>query len=165
MSEDPLDGVRYVELQTTTHFSFLRGASSPEELFSAAALLGHTALGVTDRNTLGGLVRAWDGQKVTGVRSIVGVGRLVILPDTRTGEFALLIGDSWQHQGLGREILTRLLAIGRHEGLRAIVAEILPENRGMQQLCLALGFRLHFDAEEGVTLARLDLAVDESSAR
>ncbi len=48
----------YVELQVTTHFSFLRGASSPEELFSAAALLGLTALGVTDRNTVGGLVRA-----------------------------------------------------------------------------------------------------------
>ncbi|WP_137788071.1 error-prone DNA polymerase [Sphingomonas sp. 3P27F8] len=70
--EDPLGDVRYVELQVTTHFSFLRGASSPEELFAAAALLGLPALGIVDRNTLGGLVRAWDGQKVTGVRSIVG---------------------------------------------------------------------------------------------
>ena len=35
----------YAELHVTTHFSFLRGASSPEELFSAAALLGITALG------------------------------------------------------------------------------------------------------------------------
>ena len=69
---DPLAGCRYVELQATTHFSFLRGASSPEELFSAAALLGHAALGIVDRNSLGGLVRAWDGQKVTGVRAIVG---------------------------------------------------------------------------------------------
>lgn len=70
--DDPLDGARYVELQVTTHFSFLRGASSPEELFSAAALLGLPALGIVDRNTFGGLVRAWDGQKVTGVRSIPG---------------------------------------------------------------------------------------------
>ena len=36
----------YVELQVTTHFSFLRGASSPDELFAAGALLGHSALGV-----------------------------------------------------------------------------------------------------------------------
>ena len=35
----------YVELQVTSHFSFLRGASSPEELFAAAAVLGHPALG------------------------------------------------------------------------------------------------------------------------
>lgn len=55
-----------MELQTTTHFSFLRGASSQEELLSAAALLGLPALGVADRNTLGGLVRPWDAQKVTG---------------------------------------------------------------------------------------------------
>ena len=72
MTDDPLAEARYVELQVTTHFSFLRGASSPEELFSAAALLGIPALGVTDRNSFGGLVRAWDAQKVTGVRCIVG---------------------------------------------------------------------------------------------
>nr|WP_313394754.1 hypothetical protein [Sphingobium yanoikuyae] len=59
IEEDPLRGARYVELQTTTHFSFLRGASSPEELFAAAAMLGLPALGVVDRNSFGGAVRAW----------------------------------------------------------------------------------------------------------
>jgi error-prone DNA polymerase len=62
----------YAELQVTTHFSFLRGTSSPEELFSAAALLGIPALGVTDRNSLAGIVRAHEAAKVTGVRLIVG---------------------------------------------------------------------------------------------
>ncbi|MDX3911582.1 MAG: error-prone DNA polymerase [Sphingobium sp.] len=62
----------YVELQVTSHFSFLRGASSPEELFSAAALLGHQALGIADRHSLAGIVRAWEAEKVTGVRSIAG---------------------------------------------------------------------------------------------
>jgi error-prone DNA polymerase len=62
----------YVELQVTTHFSFLRGASSCEELFSAAALLGIPALGIVDRNSLAGIVRAWDAQKATGVRAITG---------------------------------------------------------------------------------------------
>jgi error-prone DNA polymerase len=50
--------MNYAELQVTTHFSFLRGVSSAEDLFSAAALLGIKALGVTDRNSLAGLVRA-----------------------------------------------------------------------------------------------------------
>ena len=50
----------YTELQVTSHFSFLRGASSPEELFAAAALLGLPALGVVDRNSVAGQVRAWD---------------------------------------------------------------------------------------------------------
>jgi error-prone DNA polymerase len=48
----------YSELQVTTHFSFLRGASSPEELFRQAALLGLPALGIVDRNSVGGVVRA-----------------------------------------------------------------------------------------------------------
>ncbi len=62
----------YVELQVTTHFSFLRGASSPDELFAAAALLGLPALGVVDRHSVAGIVRAWDAGKATGVRAIVG---------------------------------------------------------------------------------------------
>ena len=65
----------YVELQLLTHFSFLRGASAPEELFSAAALLGYDALGVADLGTVGGVVHAWEAQKATGVRSIAGARR------------------------------------------------------------------------------------------
>jgi error-prone DNA polymerase len=62
----------YVELQATTHYSFLRGASSPEELFATAALLGMPALGVTDRNSLAGMVRAHQAAKATGMRLVVG---------------------------------------------------------------------------------------------
>ncbi|RUV84468.1 DNA polymerase III subunit alpha, partial [Mesorhizobium sp. M5C.F.Ca.IN.020.14.1.1] len=63
---------RYAELQVTSHFSFLRGASSAEELFSQAALLGIEALAVVDRNSLAGIVRAHEAAKVTGVRLVVG---------------------------------------------------------------------------------------------
>ena len=80
----------YVELQVTSHFSFLRGTSSPEELFAAAALLGHSAMGLADWNTVAGVVRGWDGQKATGVRMIPGArvdlvdGRALLLyPRTR----------------------------------------------------------------------------------
>ncbi|TDW20879.1 error-prone DNA polymerase [Rhizobium azibense] len=64
--------MRYAEFQVTTHFSFLRGASSAEELFATAAVLGIDALGVVDRNTLAGIVRAWEAAKTTGVRLVVG---------------------------------------------------------------------------------------------
>ena len=63
---------RYVELQATSHFSFLRGASSCEELFSQAALCGIEAVAVVDRNSVAGVVRAHEAAKVTGVRLIVG---------------------------------------------------------------------------------------------
>src|SRR3954447_24695843 len=62
----------YAELQVTTHFSFLRGASSPRELFEQAKLLGLPALGITDRNSLAGIVRAHEAAKETGVRLVVG---------------------------------------------------------------------------------------------
>ncbi|MBP0617564.1 error-prone DNA polymerase [Jiella sp. KSK16Y-1] len=65
-------GPAYAELQVTTHFSFLRGASSPEELFATAAVMGIEALAVTDRNSLAGMVRAHEAAKATGVRLVVG---------------------------------------------------------------------------------------------
>ena len=67
-----MDGPRYVELQATSHFSFLRGASSCEDLFSQAALCGIEALAIVDRNSVVGIVRAHEAAKVTGVRLIVG---------------------------------------------------------------------------------------------
>src|SRR5260370_28054657 len=63
---------RYAELQVTSHFSFLRGASSCEELFAQAPSCGVEALAITDRASLAGIVRAHEAAKVTGVRAIVG---------------------------------------------------------------------------------------------
>ena len=62
----------YAELQVTSNFSFLRGASHPHELVLAAAALGHEAIAVTDRNTLAGVVRAHVAAKEVGIRLVVG---------------------------------------------------------------------------------------------
>ena len=64
--------MKYAELQVTTHYSFLRGASSPGELFEQAKLLGIGALGVVDRNSLAGIVKAHEAAKETGIRLVVG---------------------------------------------------------------------------------------------
>lgn len=63
---------RYAELQATSHFSFLRGASSCEELFAQAALMGIEALGIVDRNSLAGMVRAYEAARTTAIRVVVG---------------------------------------------------------------------------------------------
>ena len=63
---------RYAELQVTSPFSFLRGASSAEELFAQVALYGIEALGITDHHSLAGIVRAHEAAKATGVRLVVG---------------------------------------------------------------------------------------------
>ena len=62
----------YAELHVTSNYSFLRGASHIEELFAQASLLGLAALGITDRNSLAGIVRAHQRAGDTGVRLVVG---------------------------------------------------------------------------------------------
>ncbi|MET3997125.1 DNA polymerase III alpha subunit [Bradyrhizobium sp. S3.9.2] len=94
----------YAELQVTTHFSFLRGASSAEELFSTAANLGIEALGIVDRNSLAGIVRAYEASRVTGVRLIVGC-RLDL------EDFPSLLVYPTDRKTYGR--LCRLLTIGK----------------------------------------------------
>ena len=62
----------YAELQVTSNYSFLRGASHPDEIVLQAAALGHTAIAITDRNTLAGVVRAHVAAKQHGIQLIVG---------------------------------------------------------------------------------------------
>jgi error-prone DNA polymerase len=94
----------YTELNTSTHFSFLRGVSSAEELFSAAALLGYKTLGVTDRNTVSGLVKALRAEKVTGVQLVAGC-RLDLMDGTN-----LLV---WPQDRAAWSNLTRMLTQGK----------------------------------------------------
>ena len=62
----------YAELQVTSNYSFLRGASHIEELVAQARLLGLQAIGVTDRNSLAGMARAHQRAQEAGIRLVVG---------------------------------------------------------------------------------------------
>lgn len=62
--------MKYTELQVTSNFSFLRGASHPEELVMQAASLGYDRIAITDRNTLAGLVRAHVAARTSDIRII-----------------------------------------------------------------------------------------------
>lgn len=62
----------YIELQVTSNFSFLQGASHPEELVEQAAVYGYKAMAITDRNTFAGIVRAHAAAKLKGIRLIPG---------------------------------------------------------------------------------------------
>ena len=102
--------MNYAELQCASHFSFLRGASSCEELFSQAAVCGLDALAITDRNSLAGIVRAHVAAKVTGVRLIVGC-RLVL---TDGSEVLVYPTDRPAYSRL-----CRLLSMGKRRGGKA----------------------------------------------
>jgi error-prone DNA polymerase len=107
---------RYAELQATTNFSFLRGASHPWELVVGGDALGIEAIGVCDRNSLAGVVRAWiarrdlpDGEHK--IRDLTGC-RL----DFIDGTPSLLVYPS-DREAYGR--LTRLLTVGQRRAKKA----------------------------------------------
>ncbi|MGZ6124905.1 MAG: bifunctional acetate--CoA ligase family protein/GNAT family N-acetyltransferase, partial [Myxococcales bacterium] len=79
--------------------------------------------------------------------TLVAVARLTRLQGTRDGEFALLISDSMQGQGLGRAMLSRLFDVGRDWKLERIVATILPGNVPMRRVCEHLGFSFHGETD------------------
>src|SRR5215468_12209259 len=68
----------YAELTVTTSFSFLRGASHPQELVARADELGLTAIGIADHNSFAGVVRAYDEAKKRKIKLLVGT-RLVTI--------------------------------------------------------------------------------------
>jgi len=71
---------------------------------------------------------------------ILGVGRLSKLHGVNEAEFALLISDAWHGQGLGTELLKRMIQIGRAEKLTKIIGHVLPDNRDMAKICQKVGF-------------------------
>jgi acetyltransferase len=93
----------------------------------------------------------------TREQEILGVGRLIKTRGSRDGEFAILVSDAYHKSGLGTELLSRLIRIGRQEKLARIVGDILPDNTGMLRVCERLGFSRDYAGEEGVVKAVLDL--------
>ena len=96
----------YAELGAMTNFSFLEGASHPGELMTQARALGLAAVGVADRNTLAGIVRALMGAEEVGLRLIIGA-RLGFTDGTE------LIVFPRDRAAYGR--LCRLLSLGKSE--------------------------------------------------
>ena len=97
-------GPAYAELGVTSNFSFLRGASHPEELVEQAKTLGLSAIGIADRNTLAGVVRAQSAAKEVGLPLLIGA-RLV---PTDGPEILCYPQD---REAYGR--LSRLLSLGK----------------------------------------------------
>lgn len=94
----------------------------------------------------------------TGEHEVLAVGRLSKLHGTSEAEFAILVSDRYQCQGLGTELLKRLLEVGRDEQLRLISAEILTENSAMQRVCEKLGFRIYPTVDASVVRAEIRVA-------
>src|SRR5881394_1593501 len=109
----------YAELQVTTNYSFLRGGSHPGELVFQAANLGHYAIGIADRNTLAGVVRAYSAvqefYEETGIPQSQWIKLLVgARLETRDG-YSLL---AYPMNVEGYKRLSRLLSQGNREAAK-----------------------------------------------
>jgi len=99
----------YAELQITSNFTFLTGASHPQELVAQAAALGHCAVALTDTHTLAGIVRAHQAAKEHGIPLVVG-SRLLLMTLPHCPPLELLVYPTTR-AGYGR--LCRLLTLGK----------------------------------------------------
>jgi len=81
---------------------------------------------------------------------IVGIARYVAATgeDSESGEFAIVIADAWQRNGLGRALMELLIDGARRRGLRRLTGSILAVNTSMRELAIALGFALHVDPDD-----------------
>jgi acetyltransferase len=88
---------------------------------------------------------------------ILGVSRYYLHPGTATAEFALVVEDAQQRQGLGRHLLGRLIEIARERGVRTLFGQVLRENRAMLALTASLGFGPPVTVEDDIVQVEMDL--------
>jgi acetyltransferase len=93
----------------------------------------------------------------TGQREILAVGRLSKARGLNEGEFALLVSDRWQRQGLGTKLLKQLVQVGRAEKLERITALIMADNHAMQHVSKKAGFTVEYDNANRDFVARYNL--------
>lgn len=123
----------YAELAASTNFSFLRGASHPEELVMQAKALGLSGLGVADRNSVAGVVRAHEAAKEHGLRLAAGV-RLVFADATPDILAYPQDRAAWAQ-------LTRLLTLGKRRAEKGACTlhldDLLAHAAGLNLIVLA----------------------------
>ncbi|MBA5686324.1 error-prone DNA polymerase [Rugamonas apoptosis] len=99
----------YAELHCFTHFSFLRGASAPEQLVERAHKLGYKALAITDECSLAGVVRAHVAAKELGLPLLIG-SQLEVTPEDGSPSFRLIVLATTK---VGYGNLSELITVGR----------------------------------------------------
>jgi acetyltransferase len=95
---------------------------------------------------------------LTGEPRILGVGRMNKLHIGNEAEVAALVTDQYQQQGLGRELLRRVVEIARDEKVARVSAEMLPDNLSMQAVFRRLGFTIRADEDLTSLRAVMDLS-------
>ena len=89
-------------------------------------------------------------------KRIIGGVRLIVEPDLKSGQFALLVSDEFQRQGLGEKFLDTIIGIAQEKGLREIYGIVLTENIKMIELTKKMGFK-STKMPDGITRVSMEL--------
>jgi len=89
-------------------------------------------------------------------RRIIGIGRLIIEPDFKKGEFAVVVHDDYQGKGLGYKLVDMMIGVAQEKELEKIYGIVLTDNRAMLRICEELGFRTR-NLSDGTTWVELPL--------
>jgi acetyltransferase len=100
--------------------------------------------------------------RANGESRLLGVSRYYLHPETGTAEFALVVSDAYQRQGLGRHLMQRLIEIARERGVKRLVGQVLAENTPMLHLMASIGFSPPVVVENNVL--RVELVLSEPEA-
>jgi acetyltransferase len=79
---------------------------------------------------------------------MLGVARLHDIPDTGSGEYAILVRSDFKTHGLGWQLMQLIVGYGRAKGLRSIEGRVLHENSSMLDMCRELGFKITTNPDE-----------------
>lgn len=88
---------------------------------------------------------------------MLAAARIIGDPDLNNCEFSVLVGDTWQGQGVGAQLLLCLLQAAREQGMQHIQGKVLRENTQMINLGKRLGFSTRYDDEDGTVELSIDL--------
>jgi acetyltransferase len=99
-------------------------------------------------------------RREAGAEKILGVSRYYLDRETGEAEFALVVGDGYHRQGLGRHLMERLIGVAKERRLKMLTGLILAENTPMLRLTASLGFSPPRQVEEGVLAVELALRRD-----
>ncbi len=83
------------------------------------------------------------------IDNMLGVARIIGDADSKTGEFAVLVGDAWHGKGIGSNLLEKCLSIAEKQGFESVHGIVLHENRNMLSLGKKLGFEIKRDPDSG----------------
>ncbi|MGA7180827.1 MAG: bifunctional acetate--CoA ligase family protein/GNAT family N-acetyltransferase [Thiobacillaceae bacterium] len=131
--------------------AFVRGLSEEAKYFRfmdavrelSPAMLARLTQIDYDREMALLMVTEIDGHEVE-----MGVARYAVDASFANGEFALVVDDRWQHQGIGHKLMNVLMDVARAKGVKVLEGEVLKSNHKMLHLVEGLGFRIEPHPED-----------------